>query len=376
MTEFQPFSTVSASQSRRASGYERYRAQRRKQAIQFVGLCGVLTAITIFGGLMLLFSGPSAQSAPQENPSREDLAQSNLNYEAVNTPLLGDIEHQLNYFHRTMMPVKAPTRLIPLSLTQEDNALKTRLLQVVQSFEPRFKTHLFYYNPQTGEYVNIGGDQPVAAASMIKVPVLFQYLRNLDEGRISVTTPIHFLDEDRASGAGDLQYQAAGQIFPSHHVATEMIQASDNTCTNLMMTYMGGREWVRQNLQDLGLQHTEINNILPDLEGTNTISMREMVTLLNNIDHGPLLSPTSRQLGLTILTGTHNKRLLPAVLPADVVIAHKTGDIGTALGDVGLIYLPNGKRYAIAVQVDRPYNDYTARTIIQEAARLVYEKNS
>jgi beta-lactamase class A len=54
-------------------------------------------------------------------------------------------------------------------------------------------------------------------------------------------------------------------------------------------------------------------------------------------------------------------------------VAHKTGDIGTALGDSGAVYLPDGRKYFVSMQVERPYNDYTARDMVQRASRLIYD---
>ena len=61
------------------------------------------------------------------------------------------------------------------------------------------------------------------------------------------------------------------------------------------------------------------------------------------------------------MEGTVTKTLLPQGIEKDAVIAHKTGDIGTVLGDAGIIDMPNGKRYIAAVMVKRPYNDPAAR---------------
>ncbi|MGB3670354.1 MAG: hypothetical protein WA984_09605, partial [Phormidesmis sp.] len=45
-----------------------------------------------------------------------------------------------------------------------------------------------------------------------------------------------------------------------------------------------------------------------------------------------------------------------------------------ALGDVALIDLPNGKRYVIAVLVERPANDGRAQELIRRISGLTYEE--
>ncbi|MDB9493468.1 hypothetical protein PN441_09160 [Spirulina major CS-329] len=43
------------------------------------------------------------------------------------------------------------------------------------------------------------------------------------------------------------------------------------------------------------------------------------------------------------------------------------------LADVGLVDVPNGKRYAIAVIAKRPRHDPQAQTLIQTLSRLTYQ---
>jgi beta-lactamase class A len=265
-------------------------------------------------------------------------------------------------------------KLAPIMAVGEDTELKNKLEQLLAEYpSSRFVPHLYFYNPQDGKTVEINGYAPVPAASVIKLPILLEYLMTLDEGLLNVDTPLLYADFHRAGGAGELQYRPTGQGLYANDVASQMIRISDNTCTNMMISYLGGTDMVNQRLADLGLVSTRIRNWLPDLAGTNTISPYEMVTILSNIDQGSLISAQSRDNGLSILRSTHNRRLLVSPLPQDVVVAHKTGDIGTALGDSGAVYLPDGRKYFVSMQVERPYNDYTARDMVQRASRMIFD---
>ncbi|MEI6064206.1 MAG: serine hydrolase, partial [Pseudanabaena sp. ELA748] len=65
--------------------------------------------------------------------------------------------------------------------------------------------------------------------------------------------------------------------------------------------------------------------------------------------------------------------LLPKGIGDDARIIHKTGDIRSAVGDAGIIDMPNGKRYAIAVMVKRPDNDQRANELIRQISRATYD---
>lgn len=266
-------------------------------------------------------------------------------------------------------------KLLPMITTREDLALKAELQALINSFPPgHFTPFLYYYNPHDGSYVEINGYAPVKAASVIKLPVLYNYLLELDEQVMTMETPLLYLEYHRGGGAGELQYKPAGVLLPAYDVARDMIRISDNTSTNVMIGNLGGSSVVNRTFADLGLRYTRIHNWLPDLEGTNKISAYEMATILHNIDQGMVISQYARHVGLDILQQTRNNRLLPWLLPRDVKVAHKTGDIGTALGDSGIFYLPDGTRYILSIQVERPHNDYTAKEMMQQASLMIYNR--
>ena len=68
----------------------------------------------------------------------------------------------------------------------------------------------------------------------------------------------------------------------------------------------------------------------------------------------------------------HNNRLIPAGLPQDAEFLHKTGDIGTMLGDAGIVYAPNGKRYIVVIFAKRPHNSPAGKEFIVKASEIIY----
>ncbi|NJR66344.1 MAG: serine hydrolase, partial [Leptolyngbyaceae cyanobacterium CRU_2_3] len=76
---------------------------------------------------------------------------------------------------------------------------------------------------------------------------------------------------------------------------------------------------------------------------------------------------------LDIMRHTVTDTLLPASLGEGATISHKTGDIGSLVGDTGVIDMPNGKRYAITVMVKRPNNDDRAQDLIRQLAATTYD---
>lgn len=234
---------------------------------------------------------------------------------------------------------------------------------------------VFMLDLDTGNTLNINGETTFAAASMIKVPVLVAFFQDVDAGRIRLDEVLTMEEEDLASGSGEMQFDGIGTEYTALETATLMIIISDNTATNILIRRMGGLEALNQRFRSWGLQQTTLNNLLPDLEGTNTTSPKELAGLMTMVSRGELISMRSRDRMLDIMRRTYTDTLIPTgVGDPEATISHKTGDIGELVGDVGLVDMPNGKRYAITTLMKRPFNDDRAQEWIRQINGMVYDE--
>jgi beta-lactamase class A len=205
------------------------------------------------------------------------------------------------------------------------------------------------------------------------VPILVALFQEVDAGRVRLDEKLVLQQSDVGEGSGDIQYSPIGSEFTVLETITAMIVISDNTATNMVIRRLGGIEQVNQSFRKWGMQQTAVRKPLPDLEGSNTTSPKELSTLLAMVSQGELLSMKSRDRALDIMRHTLTDTLLPASLGEGATISHKTGDIGSLVGDTGIIDMPNGKRYAITALVKRPFNDPRAQDLIRQMSSTVYE---
>ncbi|MGI0487738.1 serine hydrolase [Pantanalinema rosaneae CENA516] len=259
-----------------------------------------------------------------------------------------------------------------LKIGQEIAALKTAVQPVIQQ-NPQFNLGAYLQDLDDNSYLDISGSTTFAAASTIKVPVLVAFFQDVDAGKIRLDEKLTLRKELIGQGSGDMQYHPLGTQYTALEVARQMIIISDNTATNLLIARLGGQEVLNDRFRSWGLMATEIKNLLPDLEGTNTTSPKDLAAVMVRVSQGELISLRSRDRMLEIMRQTVNNSLLPQGLGEGATISHKTGDIKSVLGDVGLIDLPNGKRYAIGVVVKRPDNNYQAAEIIRQVSRAAYQ---
>lgn len=260
-----------------------------------------------------------------------------------------------------------------LKLTKEIMPLKTQVQQLAAK-NPKLLPGVFFIDLDTGAYVDLNSELTFSAASMIKFPILVAFFQDVDAGKIRLDEPLTMKKELIGGGAGQMQYKPVGSKFTALETATKMITISDNTATNMLISRLGGAEALNQRFQSWGLTTTEIRNPLPDLTGTNTTSPRDLAQLMAALHQGDLLSLKSHDRLLHIMRQTVTATLLPKGLGKGATIAHKTGDIGSMVGDVGLIDTPNGKRYVAVAMVKRPHNNEQAKELIRQISRAAYQQ--
>ncbi|TVQ13182.1 MAG: serine hydrolase [Leptolyngbya sp. DLM2.Bin27] len=265
----------------------------------------------------------------------------------------------------------AATAITDLRLTSEITRLKGELEQLA-TLTPGLTPVAFAIDLDSGQYVDLGGAEPVAAASTIKVPILMAFLQQVDAGNMALNQSLALREEHLAGGSGTMRGEAVGTEYTALEVATQMIVISDNTATNMMIAALGGIEALNQTFVAWGLEHTLLRNPLPDLEGTNITSAKDLALIMALIDQGGLLSTRSRDRLFSIMQRTQNDSLIPSGIRDRSLTANKTGDIGGMLGDVALVDVPNGKRYSLAVLVQRPNNDGRASELIRRMTETVH----
>ena len=235
-----------------------------------------------------------------------------------------------------------------------------------------------------GRFAQLQAEKPLPAASSIKTPILLAALEDLDAGKLRWNDPLLLTKEVVGGGAGWMASKPLGTRFPFWEAATEMIRVSDNSATNLLIKKLGGRSALNVRFQAMGLTGTVINNWLPDLEGTNTTSSHDLARAIAMVDTGEKLSPRARDLFRELMGKSRTNTLLPLgllmglggdsadpdsdLLAHGVTVLNKTGDIGIAYADGGLIELPNGQRAVAAFMVKGPFNDQRSTTLIRAMA--------
>lgn len=290
---------------------------------------------------------------------------------ALNAPLASTSETETDRDKNTQVVANAAHSSF-LPLKQESTDLKQKIEALAAQYTD-LEVGAMFVDLDTGLYVNIRGEQSFAAASTIKLPVLIAFFQAVDANQVTLDERLTMREDLIAGEAGTMQYQQPGTQFTALETVKKMIEISDNTATNIAIDRLGGATVLNQRFQDWGLQSTVIQNLLPDLEGTNTTSPQDLAELMAMMNQGEIMSPRSRDRVIDIMQNVQTDSLLPQGIGQEATIAHKTGNIGSLVADAGIIDTPTGKRYLAVVMVKRPHNDPKAIQLIQEISRTAYE---
>ena len=271
----------------------------------------------------------------------------------------------------------------PFAPRQEIPALSQRWSQQAAT-QPDLQVSAYMLILDDGRFAQMHAHRPMPAASSIKTPILLAVLERIDQGTLQWNEPLTLTKELVGGGAGWMASRPLGSRFPTYEVATEMIRVSDNSATNLMIARAGGQDAINARFQALDLPSTVVNNWLPDLDGTNTTSARDLSRAIALVDSGESLGPRSRDLFREVMATSVTNTLLPTGLmrglggaqgAPDYALArkgyrvfNKTGDIGTAYADAGLIELPDGRRAVAGFLVKGPFNDPRSTEMIRQLA--------
>lgn len=294
-------------------------------------------------------------------------------YEQLLTPTL-------NYLHNDLFLGKyslqgAETKK-PQMITPVQNQRLTGLenqLHNLSTLYPMVEPSVYVWDYETGNYASINSDKPYSAASIIKVPVLIQLFRSIERNQLTIYDEMKLTEYYRSEGSGSMQFKAHNSVWSIDSLARLMITESDNTATNMLMAKLGSMTDINSAVREWGLSRTHVKTWLPDLEGTNHTTAEDMARMLYNIDENPkFLSFSSREKIFDYMGHVHNDRLIPAGLGAGATFLHKTGDIGKMLGDAGIVFAPNGKKYIVVILANRPYNSPAGKDYIVKASEIIY----
>lgn len=283
--------------------------------------------------------------------------------------------------------------LLTLAIPHSDFA-QSRLEQAKPQIEKLISTSgaeivgVAVYDISTKQSLFINEHVTLHAASTMKLPVMMEIFRQVEEKKLALDEPIEVKNRffsivdgseyrlNKADDSDEEVYRRVGQKMTVLELMEHMITRSSNLATNLLIERVTP-EKVMKLMGELGARDIRVLRGVEDQKAfdagkNNTTTAYDLMLLLSLIAENKFRSQRACERMAEILSAQHFNEGIPAGLPAGTRVAHKTGDITKHNHDAAIVYPTGGKSYVIVVLTKGIASHKQSSKLIAEISRLVF----
>ncbi|QEC52055.1 beta-lactamase class A [Anseongella ginsenosidimutans] len=222
-----------------------------------------------------------------------------------------------------------------------------------------------FHDMDTGKELLFNEREVFHAASTMKTPVLIEIYKQAAEGKLSLDDSLLIKNKfksivdgslyrlDAGSDSDTTLYKRIGEQVPLKKLLYKMIIRSSNLATNIIIE-LAGAENVTKTMRNLGAADIRVLRGVEDLKAyekglSNTTTAFDLLRIYQKMASGEIVSPEASKAMISTLLDQEFDRIIPAGLPEDVKVAHKTGSISGVRHDSGIVFLPGGRTYVLVL---------------------------
>lgn len=231
------------------------------------------------------------------------------------------------------------------------------------------------------------GDDVFHAASTMKIPVMIELFHQVREGKVKLSDPLPIKNEFHSLVDGSVftlkpaddsetdLYKAVGQTRTLDQLCDLMVTVSSNFATNLLIQKLG-IDNIRATVSSLHADGMDIKRGVEDQKAfdkklNNTTTAYGLATLLLAIANGKAVDPDASAKMVEILERQKFNEGIPAGVPTNIRVAHKTGEITKIHHDAGIVYAE--RPFVIVVLVSGVEDFKQSGALIAEVTRDLYQ---
>jgi beta-lactamase class A len=248
---------------------------------------------------------------------------------------------------------------------------------------------LAFKDLSTGDTIYWNEKELFHAASTMKTPVMIEVFRQAALGSITLQDTMVVRSEFQSIVDGswytlqagddsdDDVYAKMGTPQTIQYLLERMITRSSNVATNLLMTKVNG-EQITATMRQLGAPDILVRRGVEDnkayQKGLNSVtSAYDLQVIFEQLAKGNAINPDASAAMVYILKQQYYNDLIPALLPKNVQVAHKTGWITGVHHDVGIIYLPDGRKYVLVMLSKNCTQEASAVKLLAKVSKITYD---
>lgn len=237
---------------------------------------------------------------------------------------------------------------------------------------------LAFKDLQTGEEILINEHRPFHAASTMKTPVMIEVFKQARAGKFSlddsvtVKTVFNSIVDSTFSLSPDDDSERTLYTTNKTTIADltkKMIVASSNLATNILIEMVDAKN-VTQSMRDLGANDIQVLRGVEDNKAfraglNNKVTAYDLMLIFSSI--------VNENEMMDILLAQEFNDIIPANLPKDVRVAHKTGWIKKLHHDSGIVMLPDGRKYVLVILSDSLEDEDAGVRQMAKASKMIYD---
>jgi beta-lactamase class A len=270
-----------------------------------------------------------------------------------------------------------------MTLNKLQDQISSKLAEQPGNFAVAFK------DLTTGETLLINEQEYFHAASTMKTPVMIEVYKQAAAGAFSLNDSFVLKNEFKSivdSSVFNLNaeddsekelYRHLGEKRSLYNLVYDMIIMSSNLATNTVIELVNAQK-VTQTMHQLGAKRIQVLRGVEDSKAfakgfNNVITANDLMVIYDKMARGEIVDSTSSQAMIKILLNQQFNEIIPARLPKEVKVAHKTGNISHVQHDSGIVFLPNGRKYVLVLLSKNLQKEEQAIKAMAEVSEMIYK---
>lgn len=224
--------------------------------------------------------------------------------------------------------------------------------------------------------ISLNKDKAFPSASLAKVPIMTAVFKAAGEGRINLNNTLQLKGSQKVNGSGVLKQMPAGSELSVARLVEYMIIESDNTAANILINLLG-MDYLNDFFKEAGLKRTNLSRKMMDFRFRrngieNYTTSEDLAYLLEEVYRGRIINKNVSRRCLEILKRQNINDRIPAKLPANVIVAHKTGLERNVCHDAGIVFTGKGN-FLICILTKNADRRKTAKDFIANISLYTYD---
>jgi beta-lactamase class A len=253
----------------------------------------------------------------------------------------------------------------PLEPSPTDTPLGSAVMKALEGTKGEYAVGI--KNLKTGEEFYLNEHKSFDSGSLYKLWVMGETLHKVETNQLMLedvlSSTIPELNRIFEISPENAELTEGGITMSVNQALNQMITISHNYAA-MLLTQKNKVSTIRDWITDKGFKDSSVG-------GQPSTTAHDMVLFFDKLQKGELANAENTQKMLEFLKKQQLNDKIPADLPNNIVIAHKTGELGLFSHDAGIVYTPKGD-YIIAV-LSKSDTPAAAEKRIADVSKAVYD---